>query len=448
MYWRLVNDLDAGGGLCQTERNMETKMNIKTLLIGVVCAAYCHGLSAEEIVIADDNFQLVIVEGVTNALKSINKDATIYDLNNFAQAECWNQYVKQRLSDGGKLSNEDVQLIRFCLNVKIEMVESLACIILRDMIGPDAFDKGIKSASSECADNDGASIWMNYAAQARFMSFASNDSGIRAPMKQWASLFTNVTSDVMLKVLEDVIRAAGNVDSTSGKVSLGSIKANMEDGMWDYASTTQMLIAMGIIYAYACYDKTLTPNALMDRTQLITNRGKDICGRWTSARERIKRFPLELLAMVNVLRKQLDNENLDSGSMRLVDEILSEVEARTEYAVRMCDYVVYDLPFCILSYRALGKLKQCKGYLIDDEVKMRVVAADYADAICGTEMLKGIRTRYAASCYTEVVKFLKSELGWFTQGAFKEFVNETKLYNITLKTDETGKQDNLLETFK
>ncbi len=403
-------------------------MNIKTLLIGVICAAYCHGLSAEEIVIADDNFQLVIGEGGTNALKSINKDATIYDLNNFAQTECWNKYVKQRLSDGGKLSNEDVKVIRFCLNVKIEMVESLACIILRDMIGPDAFDR-VFAEARKINENSGMQSDLGYyTVHDNWKRFAECNSGIRVPMKAWASMYTNVTADVVLDVLSHVEMASRGVEVVNSK---------------------GLLLVPYLGYPLYVY-KERTPSAseIMRKSAMITKGGKDIDGLWTSAHERTKRFPSELLGMINALMKYLKNDNFDSGSMRLVDEILSEVEAHSEYAVRMYDYVVYDLPFCILSYRALGRLKECKGYVTDDEVKMRVVAADYADAICGTEMLKGIRTRYAASCYVEIIKFLKSELGWFTQDAFKEFANETKLYNITLRADENSNEGNTLEKWR
>ena len=78
---------------------------------------------------------------------------------------------------------------------------------------------------------------------------------------------------------------------------------------------------------------------------------------------------------------------------------------------------------------------------------MKEIASDYTYAICGTEMLKGLRSRYSASCYTEIIKFLKSDLGWFTQRSFKDLVNETKLYKITLQTDD-GVQNNKLEAVR
>ena len=425
-------------------------MNYKKILIAGFAGLMCCTLTAEEessFKIADDFFVYTVGRKGTNALECINKDATIYDLNNFIYAECWNRNVKPRLDAGAKLSKDDAELIRFCLHAKIAMVESLAYVILRDMLSSSVFDGFIADALAKSEENGGDSIVGRHVAQELMEKFASSDSGIRVPIKKWTNTYSPVPSKVMVRVLENVVHATGGVGEGAEGVT------DETGGFIEYARVGLKLLSEndrleGIFEANKKLFGETKPKEIMSGAMMITNRGKDICGRWTSAHGRINRFPSELLVMMNALRKHLNNENLDSGSMRLVDEILSEVEARSEYAVRMCDYVVYDLPFCILSYRALGRLKECKGYVTDDEVKMRAVAADYADAICGTEMLKGIRTRHAASCYTEVVKFLKGELGWFTHGAFKDFVNEVKLYNIILKTDETGKQDNVLETCK
>ena len=424
-------------------------MKFKIMLAAGFASLTCCTLTAEEeksIKITDDFFEYTVGEKGTNALHSINKDATIYELNNFIYAECWNRHVKPRLDVDAKLSKDDAELIRFCLHAKIAMVESLAYVILRDMLSSGPFHGFVAGALATSEENGGESILGRYIAQELMEKFADSESGIRVPIKNWASTYNAVSLKVQLKVLEDVVHATGGEEAPRG--STGTL-----DDFLEYARVGLMLLSKserleGVFEASKKMFGETKPKEIMSEATKITNRGKDICGRWISANERIKRFPSELLVMMNALKKSLKDGSLDSRSMRLVDEVLSEVENRCEYAVRMCDYVVYDLPLCMLSYRALGQLKNCKGYFVDNEKQMRAVAADYADAVCGTEMLKGIRTRYAASRYTEVIKFLKSELGWFSQAAFKEFANETKLYKITLRADETGKQDNVLEKWE
>ncbi len=71
---------------------------------------------------------------------------------------------------------------------------------------------------------------------------------------------------------------------------------------------------------------------------------------------------------------------------------------------------------------------------------MRVMS-EYCQAVAGTEMLKHIRTRYAANGYVEAVTRLKDEL---SDGEWEKFLNESKLYKVEQKVDGTGRQKNEL----
>ena len=90
-------------------------------------------------------------------------------------------------------------------------------------------------------------------------------------------------------------------------------------------------------------------------------------------------------------------------------------------------------------------MKGCQGFFNDDEKKMMEVMADYNNAVSGTEMLKRIRTRYAANGYAELVKYFKGEL---SKAEFNDFVRETRLYNVDQKLDKNGLPDNQLEAIK
>ena len=342
-------------------------------------------------ILSDANFKYVIGGKDKRRVVRINRQATLYDLCNFADAVCWNAYLKPRISSATKISAEDAEMFQFCIAANLDMMGTVACAVLTDMLGsPFARNHIYPDVKDLCVEMGNL--------------FVDGKDGVRKVIRDWAGIYNAAAPFTIYLLFGEVNAAIGNVNLS------GSSR---------------------------------TPNPTMEESMKIMEPGTIIRERWLAVRELIKLYPARLGEIRRTIKAMRDRGISDSFTLQRLDYLENMTRNRCKYF----DYVLYDLPFCILTYRALGQLRNCKGGHLasDDEDRMRVVASDYTYAICGTEMLKRIRTRYAASCYTAVIEFLKDELGWWVLGnTFKDFANETKLYKITMEEDESGEQDNKL----
>ena len=420
-------------------------MDLKTMLIvGTVCVLFSCKLSAEEADVdkfSDNYFEYIIGEKGTNALKCINKAATLGDLYRFVNTKCWNNHLKWKLS-GRKLTREDADALDFCIDVHLEMLDALGESMLRELFGPRDFPVYIEVVPHTNQLNSVLAVGEMDSLRTRFIE---GKESVGEAIHRWAEVYGNCPLEVA-SVLHNVFSASGDVKQSklwfdNGQCTGWRLKSG--EGLV-FKLLERLEVESDEEYLANC-----SPFLFDARIKkAIKEKGIHVGDRWRSLHIQVQIFVDETREICSRIGRMRRSGIADSDTKKFLNEATSKWEHRCEYATRKFDYLLYDFPCCMLSYRTLGQLVDCKGVFIDDEDEMRRFAADYTYALCGTELLKGIRTRYAASCYTEVIKFLKSELGWFTQGAFREFANETKLYNITLSTDENGKQDNILEKWE
>src|SRR5574344_417327 len=132
----------------------------------------------------------------------------------------------------------------------------------------------------------------------------------------------------------------------------------------------------------------------------------------------------------------------DSQTRKFLQRILSESDNDSSAVSQYLDYSLYDVPFSVLTYKAIGGLKKCKGHFNDDEDAMMNVMSEYCQAVAGTDMLRHLRSRYSANGYIEAIKRLQDEL---SDTEFADFVHASKLYNVDQRVDQTGRAQNDLK---
>lgn len=427
-------------------------MDLKTMLIvGVACALCSYKLSAEKadgVKYADNYFEYTVDEKGTPALKCIDKAAMLGDLYRFVNTKCWYDDLKWKLS-GKKLTREDADALDFCIDVHLEMLDALGEIMLRDLFGASEYKKFVDVVPRTNQLNRVLAVGERKRLRAGFID---GKEPVAKAIHAWAEVYRKNRKSAYceaLLVLHGVFCASGDVRRRIVQpfnLQYLALDNNLRDG-WK-------LNRFGGVFM-ARFQEMLEesdPDSRVFASWLknaINGDGTHIGANWRNLQKQVQIYvdeTREICSRIGCMRR---SGIADSETKKYLNDATSKWGHLCEYATRKFDYLLYDFPCCMLSYRALGQLADCKGVLIDNEDEMKSVAADYTYALCGTELLKGIRTRYAASCYTEVIKFLKSELGgWFTQDAFREFANETRLYNITLSTNENGKQDNILEKWE
>lgn len=354
---------------------------------------------------ADEKFVFSAKDG----LKVCDASASIEELYDFAYSKCWSDNIRPKIEGHAELTAEDAAVIDFCLQTQEQMLSVLSAAVFIDM--GIAVDTAYLGSDSDIVRME--------------KCFLAGNAGTRLVIREWASVFAQIPNEYMTAYYRDVINGTGEIGAVSKSSQV----------QWPHVlpSFISLLADSGPVK-----DKELAEGARKLKVSGVAMRN-----RWMSARSAMTMYLEESIAMRETLMRVM--QSADSESRRIIrDKLLTREGAFTEL-VQILEDVVYDLPFAVLSYRVLGELKSCKGKLNDDEGKMKRVMSEYCQAIVGTEMLKGIRTRYAVSGYRNAVKFLKSELSY---SEFKDFVQEMKIYSIIQAENEHGRRKNEIREYQ
>lgn len=405
----------------------------------------------------DTNFSYTMGDEHTRSFKMINPNATLNDLNDFAYAVCWNGYLRPKLQNEQKLSREDAVLLDFCINVQLNMVDTLAVASFGDMTDVGYLhDFIVKEADRSYArekDLEGIYREQNNVFVDLKVNFLKSNEGIRVPMSLWGNEFRAVPPEVMKRIFIDVENATGTIDTSERPWLWSDTLRTVVGGAMGAAlggaavgtvagpiSAAVGAVAGGVGGATWRMTAPGMPNELEQGAMALKTPVVDMKNKWRSARDVMSVYLTEMRNMRRELMSVRTGGYLqDSQTRKYIQRVLAESENDNIAVSQYLDYAMYDVPFCVMTYKVNGQLAECKGRFNDNEESMMKVMSEYCQAVSGTEMLKHIRTRYAANGYIEAITFLKKEL---SSKEFETFVNESKLYKVEQKVDNVGRQQN------
>lgn len=350
--------------------------------------------------VESDNFVCIVNNGGNEVvLKNLNSKASTDDLYNHIYTKCWNGYLLPKLEHERKISREDGVLIRYCLAVQEAMILNISVAVFSDMgiVTEDEVNGwyGVSNVGM------GTIYWLDF-------KFRRETAGLRSILRDWATEFRDVPHTKLYEIWKD-IKENPNAETERNWAIQRKLMPKEEAAMNLKASSMVLM------------------------------------NKWLSVRNAVVGYIREGDEMRSTLYKTQTGRNIiDPLTRKILRDILAESETRYAEEILNLESVIYDLPLTIFSYRAVGKIKKHKGFWNDKETEMIKVMSEYARAIAGTEMLKNLRTRYAASSYSHAVELFKGEL---FDGEFKNFQQESKLYRVVVsqKTDPYARQQNVVE---
>ena len=366
----------------------------------------------ETLTISNNKFSYTMGNEGKRVFQRLDSKADLNDLNDFAMAQCWRAYLLPKLQKGERLNGQDIELVQFCMDVQINMVDALSVALLGDMCGePGALhsfvvkmEKQTKEGTKELEGVQRQTIDLFTELK---KNFVCAQDGVRKPMAAWGADFRIVPSEVQQKIFGD-IRAANR-------------KSHSSKRFWVWSES---------------YLREAKGGKTAESTQATSTA---YCDRWVDMRKTISPYVPELIGMRDALVKARMSQT-DTQTRNWLQRVLAESENDVSAVRRYLDYAVYDMPFCVHTYRAHFDLDSCRGFFNDDEEKMQEVMSGYAIAIGGTEMLKHIRTPYAADLYAQLVKSFKKEM---TSRQYKDFLTVSKLYKVTAQNADKGSENSL-----
>lgn len=348
--------------------------------------------------------------------ETLNDSVTIQDLDDFFYVKCWRGYLLPRLKNGNGLTEEDAVLLEEVIKVHNAFVQELTLAVITDM--------GVTTNGTEVVVSDPVY-------QRAIQRFHGKNKGVRQSLRAWAEEFKVIPTDAIRYII-------GNIDKAVN---------DAERGGKPFSERHPVLAVF--IYGSPLTDSIFEKwapkraDALEERVMKLKTKPLLLKNKWLNVREVTSEYLHRGRALRQFL-KSVKRDQQDTRTAELIRDVLARTAEESLENEHELECMIYDLPLAIFSHRAIGQMRNSKGWFDDDERKMKVVMSEYCQVIAGTEMLRCIRTRYAANSYVNAVNFLKSEL---SEKQFQNFLQESKLYRINQKEDEDGRQNNELKAF-
>jgi hypothetical protein len=392
-----------------------------------------YGGVDKDMVIADAHFSCKIVDKDSGQFVQINPNATLNDLNNFAVTKCWNGYLKKKVENASVLSQEDVLLLDFCINVQLNMIDALGVALLGDLTEPRLQHNFLFDMHEKTLDKVGdGNVWEIYEKLAEIIvklkaSFIVDNKGVRVPMKEWGRAYQSIPNEVVALVFKDVQENSHEARTKNG--------SRLREWWYRNGSTGLPQDPISTLFNEVRTDPlNKIEKEVKNHTLSAAYEGQA----WQIVQKAVSPYLNELLQMWTMLSCARAKTE-DSQTRNYIDQIILGSEKDKQAVIQHLYHALYDLPFAIQTYKARAKLKECKGFWNDNEKEMKRVVADYTTAVSGDAMLKHIRTRYAVNGYVELIKYFRSQL---SAREFREFIREVKLYDVEVDIGKNSGDSN------
>ena len=386
-------------------------------------------------------FEVKCGKGVIH-VKIIDKKSTIEDLVLFLHSEGWNGRLKHKFASNDVLNDDELLLGKLILQEDLVMIEALSLAMMVDcrILECKQFDDlnakrlGWKIPLS---DTDIARAFQEMrSANIRLNnSFLNGGGGTRGCIRDLANCFKEMPraipecENVPLGIMSAIVSPEKQGYEAGGKSS-GTI-----DRVVQYANIDNL------IKAIVCPPK---PTPIEMAALKVTVAPKEISRKWIDVENSVIRYSHLTWQVYTAFVNYVRGDRLrDVEFIKEMEDFNRHAESGIASSYSELARCVNDYPFVVLTFRAFGQYRQCKGRFNDDEARMEAVMRKYGEAVSGTKMLTRLETDFAIDLYERLLHDFKADLdNPLSDKNFKRVLASAKLKEMServLKKDrETG----------
>lgn len=376
--------------------------------------------------VQDDNFDLYFDEDPDKCtFKPRRSGATLADLANFAMQTCWTRRLSRKfgVGSGEQLTDNDVKLAEFCLDVHFMFLDTLSVAMLNDLTQDDKIvrdycgsksplrgpyqnrdlrpvDKLDKEIDPICDD-----------LKEHFLK--SKDSPIRNCIRDWGEKFQaeNAQEVNWLSVYSGIYNQMPSVD-------LDKIRENHKSWLWmpRIVGTTR--------------DVKIEVSRQQPDNGVAT---VETAEAWAVMESMTRRYLDSLNSIYETIRKHQACLSLeDHMSLERAQSIIRKKGANVRAYNRFFRGALYDMPLTFYSLRGYAGVYANWHWYGDDEEAMFDAAKYMVMGIRGVKMIENARSLYSVHAYNSTVSLLKNKL---SEAEFKTLLTDTKMYHVDISDD-------------
>lgn len=366
--------------------------------------------------VSDRNFTFKVDADGVPSFEKKNPDMTIDELSSFVKVRCLNERLYPKMSKSEPISQDEALLLSFAMDVQATMIKSIGVAMAWDIYGKDGKYKTPAQTTSDVPELAKRECSMF---EPLIEEFVNGNGGLRNKIRAYGKNFQGM--NVATKgSLHDEISQKGNL--------FEDIKKTPDAEM--VKKTHPWLYWAGL---YKAAQKNMEHISLSEYEEAASGVFGESCigQEWLDVWEMSEVYLREYWETYGKVKSYYTSTKLTGDDGFEAREYAKRIFQRSlpvtnmilnDYCVQFCDF-----PFVLLTMKARGEYRNCKGFWNDDEEAMKAVMMKYGETISGTHMLSHLNSTYSIDAYADFLEKFKSDIDFMFDGNFKRFQSVTRI---------------------
>lgn len=332
-------------------------------------------------------------DGIT-ALKVNAPKLNIHNFSFFMRG-VYREYLKVKIANGEDLTKGEIEVLYLCLKTEICAINTYSYVFADKLQVGYASDIARYLVPKRNEDVRPADPTLD----------SLNDS-----LHKMQQNFINSNDDLMKITLVNFAKRYNKADKSKKEQDIRNSIDNRREDLWGRYWYNPLFINIKIDKKVVKYYDECDINS-----QSFRSNWNAVCRR-------------NDLCMINILeiREDLDKfqKTATSGpNMSALDSFDLTIGEDIDKYIRTNLILFNDFPAVACAKKCLSKLHDSKGKIDDDEKAMKEAMTDFVTALRGEKIPLRFASTYSSSLYTQIVRFMKDELGEAEWDEYKSSMN-------------------------
>ena len=366
--------------------------------------------------VSDRNFVFTVDANGVPSFEKKNPDMTIDELSSFVKVRCLNEMLFPKMMKGEPITQDEALLLSFAMDVQATMIKAIGVAMVWDIYGED---EKYKTPVLSTADIPELAKRECNIFNPLIEEFVNGNGGLRNKIRAYGKNFQGM--DAVTKwALHDEISQKGKLFEDLKKTPDAEV----------VIKTHPWLCWFGL---YKAAQKNMEHISLSEYEEAASGvLGEGFVGQeWLDLWEMSEVYLREYWETYGKVKSYYTSTKLTGDDGFMAREYAKRIFQRSlpitnmilnDYCIQFCDF-----PFVLLTMKARGEYRNCKGFWNDDEEAMKSVMMKYGETISGTHMLSHLNSTYSIDAYTDFLEKFKSDIDFMFDGNFKRFQAVTRI---------------------
>lgn len=360
--------------------------------------------------VSDRNFAFTVDSNGVPSFEKKNQNMTIDELSSFVKVRCLNEMLYPKMEKGEPITQDEALLLSFAMDVQATMIKAIGIAMSWDIHGKEEKFKMPVPVNSDVPELAKRECEMF---EPLIEEFVNGNGGLRNMIRAYGKNFHEMDVAIKEALFAEISQKGKLFEDVKRTLDAETVR-----------KTHPWLYWMGMYKAAQKNMEHISKSAYEEAAAVVF--GESCVGQeWHNVWEESEVYLKEYWETYGKVKSYYTSTKLKGDDGFMAREYAKRIFQRSlpmtnvilnDYCVQFCDF-----PFVLLTMKARGEYRNCKGFWDDDEEAMKAVMMKYGETISGTDMLSHLNSTYSIDAYADFLEKFKSDIDFMFDGDFKRF---------------------------